>query len=117
MLKISLNNVKFTSNHGLYNEEEILGNTFIVNATATCKQFENENVSINNTVNYGSIFEIVEKFLQTRTDLLETLTINICNEILAKFSLIVEIEVCITKKNPPIKNFNGDVTVCYKKYR
>ena len=113
MIIIYLQNLQFNSFHGLFPEEKILGNQFTVNATIKYKPTTDVIVNIEETINYQSIYEIIEKRMLVATELLETLVMNIANDILNKFSIANEIEISITKKNPPITHFTGNVAVNY----
>ena len=113
MITIYLQNLNFYSFHGLYSEEKILGNLFIVNASIKYQPSINAVISINETIDYQTIYEIIEQRMLVATELLETLVMNIANDIFKNFLIIKEIEISITKKNPPIKNFIGNVAVNY----
>ena len=117
MISIHLQQLQFKSFHGLYAEEKILGNWFIVNLTA---KYQSNDVLINSieqTINYQHIFEVIKQRMSIPTALLETLVVDIANEIFDTFLLVEEIDICITKKNPPIQNFMGNVAVSYQSKR
>jgi len=117
MLSINLQNLQFKSFHGLYAEEKILGNHFEVNLTV---KYQPQTLPINaieQTINYQNIFEVIEQRMSIPTELLETLVVDIVNEIMNAFSMVDEVDICIAKKNPPIKNFIGNVAVSYHKKR
>lgn len=117
MFTIQLRDLHFKSFHGLYAEEKILGNNFIVNVTVKY-QSENELIcSLDKTINYENIFKIVAQRMSVATELLETLTTQIATEILNSFLLVEEVEISITKQNPPIEKFIGNVVVSYHKKR
>lgn len=113
MFTIQLNNLSFKAFHGLYAEEQIIGGTFIVNLSVNFSIANNKVITIDETVNYENLFQTVSYHMQQPTALLENLTKNISDAILKQFHQVQEIDIRITKKNPPIKNFNGDITVCY----
>lgn len=113
MITIYLQNLQFNSFHGLFAEEKILGNQFVVNATIKYQPHNSIITDITATINYQSIFEIIEKRMLVATELLETLIMNIANDILNQFIMAKEVEICIAKKNPPIPNFTGNVAVNY----
>lgn len=117
MFTIQLQNLLFKSFHGLYAEEKILGNNFIVNVTVKYLTNDESITSLDKTINYELIFEIVERRMSLPTELLETVTMQIASEILNKFTLVNEVDVSIAKQNPPIKNYVGNVVVSYHKKR
>ncbi len=117
MLSIQLKDLKFKSFHGLYDQEKILGNNFIVNV---CVKYLPENdiiKSLDETINYENIFEIVSQKMATPTELLETLVTEITQQIFDTFQLVNEVEISIAKQNPPIEKFVGNVVVSYRKKR
>ena len=117
MFLIQLNNLSFKAYHGLYPEEQIIGGTFIVNLSINVLIKEKEVIAIDETVNYEMLFETVSLHMQQPTALLENLTKHIADDILKQFHQVQEINISITKKNPPIKKFCGDVTVSYTRKR
>ncbi len=117
MLSIHLQNLQFRSFHGLYAEERILGNHFEVNLTI---KYQPQSLPINSleqTIDYQNVFKVIEQRMSIPTALLETLVVDIANEIMDSFSMVEEVDICIAKKNPPIKNFIGNVAVNYHKKR
>ena len=117
MLTIHLQNLQFKAYHGLYEEEKILGNHFTVNVLV---KYQPKNIlitSIKETINYQTIFELISKRMLIATALLETLVIDIANEIFDEFYLVEEVDICIVKKNAPIEKFIGNVAVSYNKKR
>lgn len=113
MFTIHLQNLQFKSFHGLYAEEKILGNCFVVNLTVKYQPTTLPINAIEQTINYQNIFEIIEKRMSIPTELLETIVVDIANEIMNAFLIVEEVDICIAKKNPPIKNFVGNVAVSY----
>lgn len=114
MISIHLQNLQFIAFHGLYAEEKVLGNTFELNLTV---KYQPEILPITNilqTINYQSLFEVIEKRMSVPTELLETLVTLISDDIVIAFPAIKQIEISITKKNPPIKGFNGNVAVSFE---
>ncbi|MFY7899890.1 MAG: dihydroneopterin aldolase [Chitinophagaceae bacterium] len=112
MLSIYLNNVTFFAYHGLYDFEKVNGNHFEVNAEIKYlpTQFVQD---IEQTINYANVFELIQQRMQIATPLLETIVMDIAEKILAQFSLAQEVHIHLTKKQPPIPNFNGSVSVGY----
>jgi len=114
MISIHLQNLQFKAFHGLYAEEKVLGNVFEVNLTVKYQPEILPIINIDQTINYQNLFEIVERRMNVATELLETLVTFISNDIETAFPFIKHIEVSITKKNPPIKGFNGNVAVSFE---
>ena len=114
MFTIHLHNCRFYSHHGLYEEEAIVGTIFELNLSASFDIGE-PIISIKQTINYATVFEIVKKHFEKPRKLLETLAQEIVNDIHSFDSRIKNIEIHINKINPPIANFTGSVGVSYCK--
>lgn len=112
MLTIHLNNVIFYSFHGLYEHERITGNSFIVSATI---KYEPTTliIDIHQTIDYVNIYELIKHRMSVATPLLETIVMDIANAILDKYIQAIEVDISITKKNPPIPNYEGTVGVSF----
>jgi dihydroneopterin aldolase len=111
---IELRNLQFYSFHGLYEEEKKAGGDFVVDVLAKLDSSHHAVSSIEETVNYAEVFEIIKKEMNQPRELLETLTQSIAEKIHEKFSSIKEMEVRVEKKAPPIVGFNGTVAATYR---
>jgi 7,8-dihydroneopterin aldolase/epimerase/oxygenase len=114
MFTINLHNLIFHSFHGVYNEERILGNTFEVNVSVTFDP-EQPVISLEHTINYATIYEIIKHRMSVATSLLETLAQELTQQIYDFDNRIKSISVSVEKKNPPITGIEGSVSVQYKK--
>jgi len=113
MLTIHLEQILFRSYHGLYEEERINGNDFLVDVTVKYQPFGEIN-RIEDTINYAEVFELVRKRMAIATPLLETVAMDIAALILSEFKIAEKVMITIKKLNPPIKNFNGKVGVSFE---
>ncbi len=112
MLSIHLNNVSFFAYHGLYENERKEGNLFTVNATIN--YYPTRMIDdLSQTIDYVSIYELIKKRMSTPTHLLETIVMDIANEILSQYPLAAEVYISLTKEKPPITNFEGSVGVSF----
>lgn len=113
MLRISLNKVQFFAYHGLYPGEDVIGGPFEVDLHA---YFEEKNLvsKLEDTINYEALFNIVKERMEVTTPLLETIAMEIAEEIRKRFPVIREINITISKLRPPIPNFQGAVSVTYE---
>ena len=114
MFTINLHNLIFHAFHGVYDKERILGNTFEVNATVEFDPGEPV-TSLEHTINYTTIYEIIKQRMLLATPLLETLAQELTHKIYDLDNRIKTISVSVEKKNPPITNMEGSVSVHYKK--
>ena len=105
----------FPGKHGLYEEESLAGNLFEVSAEIrfdpACRITD-----IGQTVNYSMVFEQVRARMLQPTALLETLAQDIIADIYLSDKRIRFIKVRITKKNPPIEGFSGEIGVCAEQH-
>ena len=114
MFTINLNNLAFHAYHGVYEEERMLGNDFEVNVSVTFEADEPV-TSLQHTINYVSVYNIVKQRMAIPLPLLETLAQELTQEIYEFDNRIKIILVSVEKKNPPIPNMEGSVSVHYKK--
>jgi dihydroneopterin aldolase len=110
MYLIQLHQLNFFSFHGLYEEEKIIGNNFEVNVDIELTQDVRIN-TIDDTINYELVFQIIKSKMQIPTPLLESVAQHIQNEIIQQFYSVNKITVNIKKLNPPIEQFNGEVSI------
>lgn len=114
MMKINLKNLRFLGNHGMHDEETLMGNVFELNVEVGFDVTENVK-SLNETINYVTIFETIKQRMNKPERLLETLAMTIADEIFLIDERINYARVSINKFNPPIKNFTGSIEVSYLK--
>ena len=114
MLSIQLQSLQFHAYHGFYEEELIIGNDFELNLTVTYQPMEEiQGATIDNIINYVSLYALVKERMQQPTALLETIAMDIARQILSEFSAAEEVNISIHKLHPPILNFEGKVGVSY----
>ena len=114
MFTINLHNLTFHAYHGVYEEERILGNNFMVNVSLTFNAAEPV-TELHHTINYAAVYEIIKQSMLVATPLLETLAQELSHKIYQMDNRIKSISVSVEKKNPPISNMEGSVSVHYKK--
>ena len=110
---ISLNNVRFRAYHGIYPEERQKGNDFVVNMQVKYIPVEGIVTSLEETIDYAALFQVVNITMQQPVDLLETLVQSIALAAHQQFPQIKEITVSVEKLNPPIDKFTGSTQVAY----
>jgi dihydroneopterin aldolase len=115
MITVQLQNLLFNAFHGIHEEEKILGNQYVVDASV--EFYENDEVieHINETVNYSIIYNIIKNRMATPTPLLETIVMEAGNEIHKEFPDVKFISISIQKMHPPIEGMQGTARVCWHK--
>jgi len=111
MLTIHLN-VTFFAYHGLYDEEKKLGNNFDIELRVG-HQPKEKITNISQALDYVSMYEFVKAKMQTPYELLETLAMEVTQEILEKFHPAEEVFFSITKKQPPFAGIQGSAGVSH----
>lgn len=114
MFTINLHNLHFFAFHGVHPEEKILGNTFIVDVQISLPG-EEPVTKLEQTVDYVTVYEIIKKRMLEPAALLEILVQDLAQKISTLDERIRSISITITKKDPPIPNMEGSVSVNYKK--
>lgn len=114
-MTILLNELRFFAFHGLYPEEKILGNEFMVDVEVTYYPDKGTITGISDTINYASVFELVKKQMEIPTGLMETLAMDIANSIHHHFPHISSISIQIRKMHPPMADLEGNAGVRYQR--
>ncbi|WP_337269866.1 dihydroneopterin aldolase [Oryzifoliimicrobium ureilyticus] len=101
---ITLSNCAFFARHGVHDEEEFLGQRFFVDAeldVAAGQALEQD--SIDDTVNYGVAFKVIEEIVTGRRRyLIEALALDIAKELCTRFPVIRRAKISIRKPNAPV---------------
>jgi dihydroneopterin aldolase len=114
---ITLRNCAFFARHGVYSEEEALGQRFFVDAVLVVEGGQSlVNDDLNGTVDYGKAFKTIESVVMgKRMYLIEALALEIASSLCQQFSIIKNAEITIRKPNAPVQGVldNVEVTVAY----
>ena len=113
MITVQLHQLLFYAYHGVHAEETVLGNEYMVDCLV--KFYENVEVitHINQTVNYTHIYGIIKKRMNIPTQLLETIAMEIGNEIIREYNDLKIIDISIRKLHPPIEGIRGSVGISW----
>lgn len=101
MSLIALEGMQFYAYHGVYDEEQIIGNNFVVDIYITTnydKALEEDNIF--ETINYETVYLVCETEMKKKVKLLETLADRIISALKHQFDSIQEVNIKITKNNP-----------------
>lgn len=96
---INIKSLEVFGYHGIFNEEKILGQKYIVDLSLKIKDsFHVLNNDLNKTVDYSKLIEFIrEYFKNNKRDLLETICDEIIFEIFNRFSNVWEVNLEILK--------------------
>jgi 7,8-dihydroneopterin aldolase/epimerase/oxygenase len=111
MLHVTVENLKLFAYHGLYPEEQKLGNWFLLDIDLAYKLGEKQNVEIEETVNYVQVIELTKQRMCSKENLLENVLTNLKTDLLTHFAFLQAIKLKITKYQAPIASFQGQVSV------
>jgi 7,8-dihydroneopterin aldolase/epimerase/oxygenase len=114
-LTIKLSRLRFFAKHGLFAEEQKIGNEFEVDLFVFYDPGDILINELSETVNYASLFAILKDEMQKPRKLLETFVMEITDLLHSIYPSIRKIEINISKLNPPIVKFTGRVGVKYVK--
>jgi dihydroneopterin aldolase len=112
--QVSIDDIRIFAFHGLYPEERILGNWYILDVFVESDVMSDFSDDIANTIDYSQIYAICKQIMAIPVDLLETVAENIAQKIRAEISEDVSILVQISKENPPMGISSGRSTVVYR---
>lgn len=104
MNKVYLNNVEIFGNHGVFKEEKVLGQKFILSLELTLDfTAAAKNGDLSKSVHYGELCHKVEKIFQEKSyDLIETVVYKVAYYILNEYKMVQEVKVLLKKPWAPI---------------
>jgi len=101
MGKIAIENLKFFAHHGVYQEEAMVGNEFIVDVYVdVALDSRTKMEQLNETLNYETIFHCCKKVMKSPQALLETVCIDITKALKYQFKEMLGLKVRVRKLNP-----------------
>ena len=100
---IELEGMEFKAYHGCLEQEKVRGNSFTVDFRGEMDlKKASETDDLNDTVNYGEIYEIVAEEMSMPSELLENVAGRIVREIERRFPQFISFSVRVSKKRPPV---------------
>ena len=104
MDKISIRGLEVFANHGVFKEENVLGQKFIVNAELVCDtRSAGKEDNLEKSVNYAEVCNLITKVMRNNTfKLIEAAAENIAEKILLEYDLIREVTITLKKPWAPI---------------
>ena len=113
MDKIKVNNMEFYGYHGVFPEENKLGQRFRVNAVLELdlsKAGKSDNVE--DSINYADVYQTCKNIVEDKpVKLIETLAEQIASSLLDQFSYLEQITVEVVKPDPPIPGHYNSVAI------
>ena len=100
---IELEGMEFKAYHGCLDQEKVRGNLFTVDFRGELNLgAAAESDNLNDTLNYGEIYEVVADEMSIPSELLENVAGRIVKAIEKRFPQLVAFSVRVSKRKPPI---------------
>lgn len=99
---VSLEGLSFFAYHGVYDTEKSKGNDFEVDLYLKVGGDLPVEDDLDQVVDYGAVYSVVQRVMEDRVDLLETLCRKIGEKILSEFPRLLSAKIRVSKFNPPI---------------
>lgn len=119
MDKIRLQSMQFYAYHGVFAEEQRLGQRFVVSMTLHLDlSLPGASDDVADTVNYGLIYDLVKQIVEGKTfHLIEALAENLAHEVLVRFPLVRGVEVEVEKPGAPVAGVLETVSVWIERWQ
>ena len=100
---ICLHNISFYAYHGVSQQERIVGNFFHVDLKLKVDFSAALNTdNVNDTVSYADVYQSVSEEMNIPSQLLEHAGGRIVNRLFNDYNAVQEIEIRLSKQNPPM---------------
>lgn len=105
MDKITIKDLEIFANHGVFKEENILGQKFVINAVLyTDIRKAGINDDLTESIHYGEVCNSIKKFMEENTyKLIEAAAENLAVSLLTEYKKLEKIELEIKKPWAPVK--------------
>ena len=111
---IFIQDARFHAFHGVMEQERKVGNEFSVSLSVNIPYSEGmKEASLECTVSYADLYEIVADEMKKPRNLLETVAISIGNSIINRFQAVSSCSITIVKLQPPISGMSGEAGVTH----
>ncbi|KAB7663141.1 dihydroneopterin aldolase [Bacillus sp. B1-b2] len=113
MDKIKLNQMEFYGYHGVFQEENKLGQRFIVDLEVEVDlRMAGETDNLEYSVNYGQLYFDVKEIVEgVPYKLIEAVSEKIAQALLSSYERIISVKVSVIKPDPPIPGHYKSVAV------
>ena len=112
MSTIAIEGMTFRAYHGCMEEEQVIGNTFVVDLYLESDTEKAElSDDLNDTTDYAEAYNIVKREIEIPSKLLEHVGRRILDAVKGSFPEVASIELKVSKMNPPINGQADSVSV------
>lgn len=103
MSQIILENIQFHAFHGVFPQENMVGNSFVVTLTLDLDlQQASQTDNLDDTINYQLIYDVVKAEMQIQSKLIEHVAGRIIRSVMQSFPQVSKTEIRLRKMNPPL---------------
>ena len=100
---IELEGMEFKAYHGCLEQEKVRGNFFTVDFRGELDlSAAADSDNLNDTLNYGEIYEIVAEEMSIPSELLENVAGRIVKAIEKRFPQLIAFSIRVSKRKPPV---------------
>jgi len=100
---VELVNMEFYAHHGHFEEEQIIGNKFIVNFSAETDVITpGISDDLKDALNYQELYDLISEEMSVTSKLLENVAVRIINRVKRTYPQVKWARVSISKLNPPV---------------
>jgi dihydroneopterin aldolase len=118
MDKVSLEGLEFFAYHGYYDEEQKIGNKYSIDITVYADLGDAANTDkLSKTINYENLYNLVLEEIQRSSRLLENIGMRIIKATFEKIDEALEVEVSVSKFNPPVGGMCNRARVTLRRKR
>tara|TARA_B110000003_G_scaffold50292_1_gene49278 strand:- start:283 stop:648 length:366 start_codon:yes stop_codon:yes gene_type:complete len=118
MGRIYLKGVKIYAFHGCLKEENIIGSNYKIHLMVKTDMVKSsKSDTLIDTIDYSSLYKIIEKEMSIPSSLIENVCERILNTLFNSFSSITKASLKISKLNPPIDGDVKEVSIKKKRKR
>lgn len=101
--RIELLNMEFYSYHGHFEEEQIIGNKFLVSFSAQADVITpGKSDELKDALNYQEVYSLISREMAIPSKLLENVAFRILSSFKERFPTIESATISISKLNPPV---------------
>jgi dihydroneopterin aldolase len=103
MAKILLEGMQFYAYHGHFAEEQKVGTKFELSLSIEVDiERASQTDNLDDTLNYLSVYQLIKEEMEINSHLIEHVAKRICKKLLSVFPQIENIELKLSKLNPPL---------------
>lgn len=110
--QLTLSNIRLLARHGVMTQEQMVDALFRVSLTVTADlSVAAKTDRLEDTVSYDALYRIVKREMAVPAMLIEHVAYRIGHEVISEFPQVEEVDISVTKDNPPMGGDMDGATV------